>query len=176
MWIFFYKIFHIAKRKTCFNINKNNKIYNTGSDLQTVSSLILNNKIKPGVGPLCQKKLSYKNKTLNYRALSTEIIKSSKKKPEEVVHHFLKDLNVVHKSPNKTILDCNFFDFLNIRKIFRKGLKQKSGIYMLKYKHDNRLFYIGKSINLSIRLADHYARSEFSSSRLGIFLKNGRLI
>lgn len=42
---------------------------------------------------------------------------------------------------------------------------------MLKYKHDDRVFYIGKYINLSIRLYDHYARSPLSLNRLGLFLK-----
>ena len=42
---------------------------------------------------------------------------------------------------------------------------------MLKYKYDNRLFYIGKSVNLSRRLADHYNRSSLINNRLGLFLK-----
>uniref|UniRef100_A0A896Z1P2 GIY-YIG endonuclease n=1 Tax=Coniophora puteana TaxID=80637 RepID=A0A896Z1P2_9AGAM len=42
---------------------------------------------------------------------------------------------------------------------------------MLKYKHDDRIFYIGKSVDLSRRLSDHYNRSSLSSNRLGLFLK-----
>ena len=42
---------------------------------------------------------------------------------------------------------------------------------MLKYKHDNRIFYIGKALDLSVRLRDHYNRSSLGSNRLGVFLK-----
>ena len=50
---------------------------------------------------------------------------------------------------------------------------------MLKYKHDNRIFYIGKSLDLSVRLRDHYNRSSLGSNRLGatpLIFKNGRLV
>ena len=42
---------------------------------------------------------------------------------------------------------------------------------MLKYKHDNRIFYIGKALDLSSRLRDHYSRSSLGKNRLGVFLK-----
>ena len=45
---------------------------------------------------------------------------------------------------------------------------------MLKYKHDNRIFYIGKALDLSVRLRDHYNRSTIflgtGTNRLAVFL------
>ena len=41
---------------------------------------------------------------------------------------------------------------------------------MLKYKHDNRIFYIGKALDLSVRLRDHYNRSSLGTNRLAVFL------
>lgn len=51
-----------------------------------------------------------------------------------------------------------------------KKLAKKSGIYKLKSKHDDRLFYIGKSVNLSVRLRDHFNRSALYNNRLGLFI------
>jgi hypothetical protein len=45
------------------------------------------------------------------------------------------------------------------------------GIYMLKYKYSNNIFYIGKSINLPTRLNHHYLKSANYNSKLGIFLQ-----
>lgn len=83
---------------------------------------------------------------------------------------FLGDIKIIKKCPD-TILNCLFFDVEKDRTLFRKQLSKKSGIYMLKYKHDERLFYIGKSVNLSTRLRDHYNRSASYNNRLGTFLK-----
>ena len=76
----------------------------------------------------------------------------------------------MNKCPN-SILDCELFDNVDCRDKFRRDLQNKSGIYMLKYKHDDRIFYKGKSVDLSRRLGDHYNRSSLSSNRLGLFLR-----
>ena len=45
---------------------------------------------------------------------------------------------------------------------------------MLKYKHDNRIFYIGKALDLSVRLRDHYNRSSLGTNRLAVFFTQQR--
>lgn len=91
-------------------------------------------------------------------------------KVSNVTDLFLSDLNILRNCP-QSILDCESFNIMEIRNKFRKNLIKKSGIYMLKYKHNNQIFYIGKSVDLSRRLADHFIRSSLSSNRLGFFLK-----
>jgi hypothetical protein len=83
---------------------------------------------------------------------------------------FLNDIKYSIECP-ETKLDCILFHEESSRNLFRKELAKKSGIYMLKFKYDNRLFYIGKSLDLSISLRDHYVRSSLSNNRLGVFLK-----
>lgn len=89
---------------------------------------------------------------------------------QAILEIFLKDLKFLGSCP-LTILD--FYDMENeiSWNKFRKTLQLKSGIYMLKYKYDDKLFYIGKSVNLSVRLKDHKSRSEKRGNKLGLFLK-----
>lgn len=75
----------------------------------------------------------------------------------------------------KTKLNCFNFHEDNSRNLFRKELIKNSGIYMLKYKHNNNLFYIGKALDLSSRLRSHYLRSSKGKNRLGFFFY-GRLV
>lgn len=83
---------------------------------------------------------------------------------------FLNDIKYLGEY-TETKLDCIHFNDKKSRNLFRKELVKKSGIYMLKYKHEKILFYIGKALDLSIRLRDHYTRSYLSKSRLGLFIK-----
>lgn len=83
---------------------------------------------------------------------------------------FLQDIKYTVDCPYSK-LECLFFHEENSRNLFRKKLVKQSGIYMLKYKHDNRIFYIGKALDLSVRLRDHYNRSSLGSNRLAVFLK-----
>lgn len=87
-----------------------------------------------------------------------------------IIKLFLNDIKYKITCP-ETTLDCLLFHNEDNRNFFRKEIKNKSGIYMLKYKHDNRLFYIEKSVDLSTRLRDHFIRSSLAKNRLGVFLK-----
>ena len=86
---------------------------------------------------------------------------------------FLQDIKYTLDCPDSK-LDCVQFHEENSRNLFRKKLVKQSGIYMLKYKHDNRIFYIGKALDLSVRLRDHYNRSTIflgtGTNRLAVFL------
>ena len=42
---------------------------------------------------------------------------------------------------------------------------------MLKYRYDDRIFYIGKSVNLQIRIYSHIKKSASANNKLGLFLR-----
>jgi excinuclease UvrABC nuclease subunit len=54
--------------------------------------------------------------------------------------------------------------------MYRKKLSKVSGIYMIKCKLDERLFYIGRAVDLSLRLGSPFTRSALYSNKLGISL------
>lgn len=89
---------------------------------------------------------------------------------EKVVELFLKDISIIKTSPVKTIKDCLDFANEDSRLMIRKSFWGVPGIYMIKYKFDDRLFYIGRAVNLSVRLRDHFIRSRQYTNRLGRFI------
>lgn len=126
----------------------------------------------------------YKNKLTTLHTTSNSLVKkysSINSKEDPIVTElkdislltiqklFLQDIKYTLDCPDSK-LDCEQFQDENSRNLFRKKLVKQSGIYMLKYKHDNRIFYIGKALNLSVRLRDHYNRSSLGTNRLGVFL------
>lgn len=89
---------------------------------------------------------------------------------EKVVELFLKDISIIKTSPVKTIKDCLDFANEDSRLMIRKSFWGVPGIYMIKYKFDDRLFYIGRAVNLSVRLRDHFIKSRQYTNRLGRFI------
>ena len=115
---------------------------------------------------------SYVQNISNLNLYST--LSSVKNEGRDLINLFLKDLKFIKICPQINLnYDCFSFDNLVERTKFRSRLKGNYGIgiYMLKYKNSDNLFYIGKSVNLSIRLNNHYLRSAKYNSRLGIFLQ-----
>nr|YP_010555496.1 GIY-YIG endonuclease [Ramaria rubella]UYR22244.1 GIY-YIG endonuclease [Ramaria rubella] len=90
-------------------------------------------------------------------------------KEEYLTDIFIKGLKIIKDCP-KSILDCPDFYLEKERVAFRKKLSKVSGIYMIKCKLDNRLFFIGQAVDLSIRLGSHFSRSALVSSKLGTSL------
>jgi hypothetical protein len=130
-------------------------------------SNIIVNKFYTYIEDKNKKGLTRLNK-LNVKYFSTKINKNNNSL--ELTNIFIKDLKLLNSAP-ESLIECKNFHKLNTRKRFKEKLKNKSGIYMFKYKHDNRIFYIGKSVNIPRRLPEHFIRSSISNNRLGIFLK-----
>lgn len=87
----------------------------------------------------------------------------------ELDQMFLTGIKKMKKAP-KSIIHINSFHFKTNRAKFLRSVSNKSGIYMLKYKKNEKFFYIGRAIDLAIRLRSHYNRSAADKNRLGIFL------
>ena len=83
---------------------------------------------------------------------------------------FLTGIKKVNIAP-KSIIHINSFHIKTDRAKFFRSVSNKSGIYMLKYKKNEKFFYIGRAIDLAIRLRSHYNRSAGDNNRLGIFIK-----
>jgi len=89
----------------------------------------------------------------------------------ELDQMFLTGLKKVKKAP-KSILHTNSFHIKIDRTKFLRSVSNKSGIYMLKYKKNEKFFYIGRAIDLAIRLRSHYNRSAGDNNRLGVFRRS----
>jgi hypothetical protein len=77
-------------------------------------------------------------------------LSSVKNEDKDLINLFLKDLKFIENCPQVNLnYDCFSFDNLVERTKFRSRLKGNYGIgiYMLKYKNSDNLFYIGKSVN-----------------------------
>jgi len=94
----------------------------------------------------------------------------NQKQLQDIINLFLKNIKILNNNFIPTIKDC--FDFSNDhnRLKFCNDLSNVSGIYMIKFKYDNRLFYIGRASNLNIRLRNHFLRLINYNNRLGLFI------
>lgn len=64
----------------------------------------------------------------------------------------------------KPLFSCDNFGDLVKRHSFYKKIRGKGGIYMIKYKHCSKIFYIGRTLKFSTRFLTHYTKSQLNSS------------
>jgi group I intron endonuclease len=90
----------------------------------------------------------------------------------DIISNFLKGIKIIRDSSSIiTVESCKNFYLSEDRQVFRKKYSKVSGIYMLRCKLDDRLFYIGQAVDLSIRLGSHFSKTEFESTKLGSMIK-----
>jgi hypothetical protein len=65
----------------------------------------------------------------------------------------------------KPLFSCDNFGDLPKRHLFYKKIKGKGGIYMIRYKHCSKIFYIGRTLKFNIRFITHYTKSQLNLSR-----------
>lgn len=90
----------------------------------------------------------------------------------EIINSFLESIKIIRRSTSIITVDnCTNFHLYEDRQVFRKKYSKVSGIYMLKCKLDDRLFYIGQTVDLSIRLGSHFSKTDLESNKLGSMIK-----